>query len=159
MIVFDLSCPDGHRFEGWFGSSEDFAAQQARGMLSCPQCGADEIVKAPMAPAVPVKGNRRDERAVATKVGGGAASVTNRTIPPEVEQAMRALAQAQARALQDSRYVGDGFAEETRAMHYGEKALETIHGKATLREARELLEEGIAVAPLPFPLAEPGELN
>lgn len=155
MIVYDLHCAQGHRFEGWFGSSGDFAEQQDRGLVECPECGSQEVGKAPMAPAVAAKGNQR-ANAVAGKDGK---PVTNRAIPPEVHQAMRALAEAQARALRKSTYVGDGFAEETRAMHYGEKEVEAIHGKATVREAKELIEEGIAVAPLPFPIAEPDKLN
>lgn len=152
MIVFDLRCPHGHRFEGWFGSSDDYASQQERGLLMCPQCGSVEVDKAPMAPAVPAKGNQRSERA-------DGAPMSNAPIPPEVMQAMQALAAAQARALENSRWVGDGFAEESRAMHYGEKDLEVIHGKATLAEAKALLDEGISVAPLPFPVAEPDKLN
>ena len=155
MIVYDLHCAQGHRFEGWFGSSGDFAEQQDRGLVECPECGSQEVGKAPMAPAVPAKGNQR-ANVVAGKDGK---PVTNRAIPPEVHQAMRALAEAQAKALRKSTYVGDGFAEESRAMHYGEKEVEAIHGKATVREAKELIEEGIAVAPLPFPIAEPDKLN
>ena len=155
MIVFDLSCAEGHRFEGWFGSSDDFVAQQASGMLTCPQCGSAEVAKAPMAPAVPAKSSQRDEPARKS----GASPMTNLAIPPEVQQAMRALAQAQAKALSESRWVGDGFAEESRAMHYGEREVEAIHGKATLKQAKDLIEEGIQVAPLPFPIAEPDELN
>ena len=44
-------------------------------------------------------------------------------------------------------------------MHYGERDPETIHGRASAREAVELREEGIAVAPLPFPVAAPDDLN
>lgn len=153
MIVFDLSCAEGHRFEGWFGSSADFADQRARGLVACPQCGSAEIAKAPMAPAVPAKGNRRISAPERPRPMRGG------SIPPEVRKAMKALASAQAKALENSRWVGDGFAEESRAMHYGEKDLEAIHGKATLAEAKELLDEGISVAPLPFPLAEPDEIN
>ena len=152
MIVFDLRCAHGHRFEGWFGSSDDYASQQTRGLVTCPQCGSAEVEKAPMAPAVPAKGNQRPD------VDGGS-PMSNAPIPPEVVKAMQALAAAQAKALESSRWVGDGFAEESRAMHYGEKDLEVIHGKATLAEAKALLEEGIAVAPLPFPVAEPDKLN
>ncbi len=155
MIVYDLSCPLGHRFEGWFGSSQDFAEQQASALVACPHCGSTEVDKAPMAPAVPTKSNQREARAAK----GAATPVTNRAIPPEVQQAMRALAEAQAKALSESRWVGDGFAEESRAMHYGEKEVEAIHGKATLRQAKDLIEEGIQVAPLPFPIPEPDELN
>jgi hypothetical protein len=156
MIVFDLSCPEGHRFEGWFGSSEAFAQQQAHGLVVCPSCGSAEVEKAPMAPAVPAKGNRRPEphhpREARQPVAGG-------KIPAEVRKAMEALAKAQSKALAESRWVGEGFAEESRAMHYGEKDLEAIHGKATLKEAQDLLDEGISVAPLPFPVAEPDKLN
>ncbi|MEC8179853.1 MAG: DUF1178 family protein, partial [Pseudomonadota bacterium] len=59
MIVFDLSCDNGHRFEGWFRSSSDYEDQGARGLIACPHCGSGEVGKAPMAPAVPAKGNAR----------------------------------------------------------------------------------------------------
>ena len=80
-------------------------------------------------------------------------------MPPEVAEALGKLAQAQAKALESSTWVGDKFAEQSRAMHYGERDAATIHGRASLREAKELSEEGIAVAPLPFPVASPGDLN
>ena len=65
----------------------------------------------------------------------------------------------QASALKDSTWVGEKFAAESRAIHYGEREAETIHGKATPQEARELFDEGIKVTPLPFPVAPPDELN
>ena len=68
MIVFDLCCPDGHRFEGWFASSDDFAGQRDRGLVECPQCGSAEVAKAPMAPAVPRKGNQVVNAAAAPKL-------------------------------------------------------------------------------------------
>lgn len=167
MIVFDLSCPAGHRFEGWFGSSSDYEDQQARGLVACPHCGSAEVNKAPMAPAVSAKGNQ--DRAPApieaeSDVAGPASAapgnpMTSGEIPPAVRKAMQALAEAQAKALKESRYVGEKLADEARAMHYGEKELEAIHGKATLKEAKELLEEGVPVAPLLAPYTPPEELN
>jgi hypothetical protein len=48
--------------------------------------------------------------------------------------------------------VGDRFPEEARKIHYGETEERGIIGRAAPDEARALLEEGIAVAPLPhFP--------
>lgn len=155
MIVFDLSCPSGHRFEGWFGSSADFATQRERGLVTCPQCGSDEVAKAPMAPAVPRKGNQvsvSSTDAAERPVAGGKPS-------PEMLKAMAKLAAMQAEALKDSSWVGGKFAEESRAMHYGEREAKAIHGQATLKEARELHEEGIPVAPLPFPVAPPDDIN
>ena len=151
MIVFDLQCcAGGHRFEGWFASSEDFAAQQARGLVSCPQCGGGDVIKAPMAPAVPRKGNQRAD--AATPVVGG-------QIPPEAAEMLTKLAEVQARALKQSRWVGDKFADVSREMHYGDRDQETVHGQATLQQAKELLDEGVAVMPLPFPVAPPEDLN
>ena len=154
MIVFDLCCDAGHRFEGWFGSSEDFAGQQAGGLVTCPQCGSIAVDKAPMAPAVPRKGNRQPAPTAPTKQ-----AMARGPMPPEVAEALNKLAEAQARALKDSKWVGDGFADQSRAMHYGEREAETIHGQATADEARELFEEGVPVSPLPFPIAPPDELN
>lgn len=152
MIVFDLACAQGHRFEGWFASSQGFADQQARGLVTCPDCGSAEVAKAPMAPAVAAKGNTK-AAAPERKV-----PVTGK-LPAEVAKAMQALAEAQARALKDSTWVGDKFAEQSRAMHYGERDQATIHGQATRDEAAALIDEGITVSPLPFPVAPPDELN
>lgn len=158
MIVYDLHCEHGHRFEGWFGSSSDFDDQQERGLVSCPECGTEEVSKAPMAPAVPAKGNTKNEAPASAKAGL-AKPVSNQPIPPEVEKAMQALAKAQDHALKKSTWVGDKFVEQSRAMHYGERDEAPIHGHATLEEAKSLVDEGVQVAPLPFPVAPPDKLN
>ena len=165
MITFDLACLHGHRFEGWFRSSEDFARQQERGLLCCPECGESDVTKAPMAPAVPRKGNQQRAVAVpepsqeAVSGDGELQPVSNSPMPPEMAQALQKLANMQAEALKTSEWVGDKFAEKSRAMHYGEQDAKPIHGQASPGEARELLEEGIAVAPLIVPVAPPDEVN
>ena len=155
MIVFDLSCTGGHRFEGWFGSSADFEDQRMRGLLACPTCGVSEVSKAPMAPAVPAKGNTHAE----VLPPEAPRPMANTPLPPEMHKALAALAKAQAEALKNSTWVGDSFAEETRKMHYGERDEAPIHGQASLAEAKALIEEGVPVAPLPFPVAPPEKLN
>ena len=154
MIVYDLSCDQGHRFEGWFGSSDDFAEQQAEGLVSCPQCGSPEVGKAPMSPAVPRKGNQ-----LPAAPERGKQALASGPMPPEVSEALKKLAEAQASALKSSKWVGDAFAEQSRAMHYGEREAETIHGQATPEEAHALFEEGVPVSPLPFPVAPPEDVN
>lgn len=155
MIVFDLACTEGHRFEGWFGSSADYEDQRSRGLLCCPACGSAEVSKAPMAPAVPAKGNQRQE----VLPPQPAQPMANTPMPAEVQKALAALAKAQAEALKHSTWVGDKFAEETRKMHYGERDEAPIHGQTSLAEAKALIEEGVPVAPLPFPVAPPEKLN
>ena len=154
MIVFDLSCSQGHRFEGWFGSSDDFAQQKADGLLECPTCGCDAVGKAPMAPSVPAKSNARAE-----PDGHPAQHMVTGELPAPVKKALETLAKAQAKALESSTWVGDRFAEKAREMHYGETDEAPIHGRATRDEAEEMMAEGIAVAPLLVPVAPPDELN
>ncbi|MBX7540627.1 DUF1178 family protein [Qipengyuania sphaerica] len=154
MIVFDLHCENGHRFEGWFGSSADFDSQRERGLVDCPECGSKTVGKAPMAPAVGAKGNQ-----VSEPTAGKEAQLSNAPMPPEVEKALKQLAKAQAKALEKSTWVGEKFADEARSQHYGEKDEAPIHGKATRKEAEDLAAEGISVAPILFPIAEPDKLN
>ncbi len=169
MIVFDLECrTSGHKFEGWFGTSDDFAQQQARGLVTCPACGSAEVGKALMAPNLARKGNQlstakpvRAAPAAPPESEPAAApqAMAGPKLPPEAVQMLRAVAAMQAEALKTSRWVGKSFAEETRAMHYGEKDTVQIHGQATPEEARDLIEEGVPIAPILFPVVPPGEAN
>ncbi len=142
MIVFDLRCPAGHVFEAWFASSTAYEEQRARSLVGCPVCGDTSVEKAVMAPNVAVKGNNKPE-----------------ATPAMVKSAIAALAAAQRQALEGSRWVGSSFATEARAMHLGEQARETIHGRATVEEAKALVEEGVPVASLPLPVVPPDQAN
>jgi hypothetical protein len=152
MIVFDLKCADqGHVFEAWFGSSDDYEDQRRRGLVQCPLCGTERIGKAVMAPRVGAKGNQAVVAPPQTEL-----SVSS---DPEMKAMLAAVAQMQKKLLENSSYVGERFAEEARAIHLGEADGRPIHGRATREQAESLIEEGIAVAPLPFPIAEPNSKN
>ncbi|MDP3906018.1 DUF1178 family protein [Novosphingobium sp.] len=154
MIVFDLICaPHRHHFEGWFASSADFEEQRGRGLVDCPQCGSAQVTKAPMAPAVPKKGNQ-----VSTVPAAGQPLAAGAP-PAAIDPAIVKLAELQAELLKQSKWVGGKFADVSRAMHYGEQDAALVHGQATPDEARALVEEGISVLPLPFPVAPPDKLN
>ena len=142
MIVFDLRCPAGHVFEGWFASTAAWEAQSAAGQVACAICGDTRVEKAVMAPAVAAKGNR--------------AAVPS---PAALKQAMQMLAAEQAKLLQKSEWVGASFASRARAMHSGEEDRATIHGQATREEAKALVEEGVPIAPLPMPVVPPDQVN
>ncbi|WP_150290853.1 DUF1178 family protein [Sphingobium estronivorans] len=153
MIVFDLKCESqGHVFEAWFGSSTDYEDQKARGLLSCPLCGDMQVGKAVMAPAVAAKGNSRTELPAQVGPSDGASIAMGAGEESKMRELIQALADAQKKALQDSTWVGRGFAEQARAMHYGEQDRSSIHGEVALEEARALIAEGVEVAPLPFPV-------
>jgi hypothetical protein len=146
MIVFDLRCGDGHVFEAWFGSSAAFEEQRRGGLIACPMCGSSEVEKAVMAPNVAPKGNRT-------------AAADAPPPPAKVKAALAAMAQAQAKALAKSEWVGSGFAAQARAMHDGDVPDRPIHGQATLADAKALVDEGVPIAPLPFPVVPPEAFN
>ena len=161
MIIFDLKCaPRGHVFEAWFGSSADYEDQKARGLVACPVCGAAEIGKAVMAPSVGAKGNRADgDRGAGEAPEGEPAQQLFSGDPETVKQMLAAAAAVQRRLLEGSESVGDRFADEARSIHLGEADKRAIHGRASRAEAESLIEDGIPVAALPFPVVEPGEEN
>ncbi len=143
MIVFDLRCTTGHVFEAWFASSSAYAAQREDGQVTCPLCGDRQIEKAVMAPQIPAKSNSKPD-------------LPN---PQAVKAVMEQLAQAQAKMLEKSTWVGTAFADKARAMHDGDAPVAPIHGQASLAEAKALVEEGVPVAPLPFPVVPPKLAN
>ena len=123
MIIFDLICLDAnHRFEGWFGSSQDYADQHDRGLLDCPVCGSKNIAKAAMAPNLGRKGNQAPVSRESTEAGNGphAEPVTSKVpVPAEYKELIGKLAKAQAKMLANSEWVGDRFAARARDIHYG----------------------------------------
>ena len=112
-----------------------------------------EVEKALMAPSLGRKGNQ-----IAAAAPPATSPMAN-GLPAPVQEALGKLAALQAQALKQSTWVGDGFADQSRAMHYGEREVEIIHGQATFAEAQALNEEGIAIMPLPFPVAPPEDVN
>jgi len=143
MIVFDLVCARGHRFEGWFGSAGDFASQSGRGLLSCPSCGGSGVERVPSA----------------TRFNSGAAEPVAAPVPAgEVRQNRDPMAIAQilyARLVDEmlakSEDVGSAFPEEARRIHHEEAPARAIRGEATAEEHAELVDEGIPVLRIPMP--------
>ncbi len=169
MISFDLRCRHAHLFEAWFRSSDDYAAQLSRGLISCPTCGDSAITKAVMAPNVAAKGNRAQPAtavAVAPAASAGPVATVPPALPPELAAALAKVAAIQAEALPRSRWVGPRFAEEARALHEaqsdagdGAAAGELIHGQATPAEAEAMLADGIGIVPLLVPFVPPDAQN
>jgi hypothetical protein len=151
MIIFDLRCSgQGHVFEAWFGSGDDYAEQRKIGLIHCPLCGDPQVERTVTAPRLNMKANQREAKSTAPLATD---------LSAETKELMQALAAAQKKLLAGSEYVGERFAEEARAIHLGEIDPKSIHGVATKQEAATLLEEGIGITPLPFPVVEPGKAN
>ena len=170
MKVLNLQCAQRHSFEGWFGSEDDFQSQLARGLVECPMCADKAVVKMPSAPRLNFGGHAPPSAAseqIKAPAATGKAAAGSETIPatglstvteqpgqitPSVGQ-QAAFIKAVRHVLANTEDVGDRFANQVRAMHYGDVAPCSIRGQATQREAFELLEEGIDVLALSVPAA------
>jgi hypothetical protein len=148
MIVFELICAAEHRFEGWFASAEEYARQEAGGLLACPLCASADIRKLPSAriraPATPDPGN------------SGPTSGPPRPAAAAAGKEMT-VASFLEHVLATAEDVGRAFPEEARKIHYEESPRRPIRGVATREEARDLADEGIPVVSLPIPT--PGDLQ
>lgn len=159
MIRYALSCKAGHVFEGWFRGLEDFDRQKAGGLLSCPFCGGPEVDKALMAPAVSTarrKEARAETMAASVRQAAGAEAAEAAPVPaiaaprgPEQAALIEKLRALRAELTANAENVGAAFPEEARKIHYGEAEARGIYGAASREDIGELLEEGIAVMPLP----------
>jgi hypothetical protein len=141
MIRYTLRCAADHGFDSWFKNAEAFEALQTAGQLACPVCGAHEVQKDLMAPAV------RPGRRAAAPQSAPEGRPDLSTPTSELELQIAAL-RKQIEANSD--YVGMNFASEARRIHAGEAPDRAIHGEARPDEARQMIEDGLPVAPLPF---------
>lgn len=134
MIKYSLICDNDHEFDVWFSGSSDYEMQAKRGLVECPYCASVNVEKGIMAPNI---STARKKEAIA---GKQMAAMTM----------MNAAANEIRKEIElNCDDVGDSFAEEARAIHYGEKEERGIYGKATPEEAAELSDEGVNIAPLP----------
>ncbi|MGH8620033.1 MAG: DUF1178 family protein [Burkholderiales bacterium] len=142
MKIFDLVCDHGHRFEGWFGSGEDYERQQRNAQLACPVCASAQVDRVPSAPYI---GKARG----ASTPAGEAAPAAPSSRQPVANIGSQALEQLMRYIVQNTDDVGGGFSEEARKIHYGESADRRIRGTASTDEVKSLKDEGIDVLALP----------
>jgi hypothetical protein len=149
MIRYALACDAAHDFESWFPSGEAYEAQAARGLVACPACGSTRVEKRIMAPAVA----RTDKARAPVPVAPAPAAPAEPqpvAVLGERERELRAMLRAlREHVTRTADYVGDRFAEEARAIHYGDEEERSIYGEASAEEVRALLDEGVEIAPLP----------
>ncbi len=146
MIRYALACDADHEFEGWFAASSDFDEQQAQGLIECPVCASKAVRKQIMAPAV--AGTRKKGPALTP-----AQQAQNQTMM------MEAMGRIRRHVEENFDDVGDTFAREARAIHEGRSEDRGIYGQATPAEVRDLVEDGVPVAPLPPEPAKKPKLN
>lgn len=155
MIRYALECDGNHRFDSWFQSAEAFDRLARAGQLSCPACGSFAVTKALMSPRI--TGAKSPETdADSTPVGGQTHGSGGTAAPPaRRKDNPPAITNKVLQALNDHLeknfdYVGRDFPREARAIHAMETPDRRIYGEANPDEARELVADGIPVAPLGF---------
>jgi hypothetical protein len=157
MIRYALYCEHDHPFEAWFGSSDDYDVQAARGLVECPMCLSTIVRKQVMSPAISTSRRRSEAEAAATLPAVAAPPaelVATEVASPEAQAKMRtmmmeALTQVRRHVEETFDYVGDSFAKEARDIHEGRSEQRGIYGEASPKEVQALLNDGITVAPLP----------
>lgn len=151
MKVLNLQCGQGHDFEGWFASEDDYQSQQQRGLVSCPLCADTQVQKLPSAPRLNLSGARE-----APPVPAAAPASQKAPGPAELHALWMKAVQ---HVMQHTEDVGDRFAEEARRIHYGEADPRGIRGQATREDTEALIEEGVEVMALPIPAALKGPVQ
>lgn len=144
MIRFALKCSQGHSFDSWFKSNDAYDSLKAAGMVACAVCGDASVEKDLMAPTLS-KGAKVPARPASDPVPDAVPSLSAPASPAE-----QALTELRKKVEENSDYVGSKFTEEARRIHNGDTAERSIYGEATAKDAKELIEDGIPVVPLPF---------
>jgi hypothetical protein len=156
MKVLNLRCANGHGFEGWFASDEDYMDQNGRGLIECPLCADKVIARMPSAPRLNLSGAREVEPAKTAPQAQQTPPIAQTPQPADMQAAfMRAVREM----MQRTEDVGPRFAEEARRIHYGETPERGIRGKASPEEREALREEGIETFALPVPPGLDGPLQ
>ena len=139
MKVFDLTCGAGHRFEGWFASADQFAAQSEASAVHCPLCDSADVHREPSAPRL--------------NLGGESSTPARPREAPSTSAIETAVIAQLRRIVAKTEDVGARFAEEARRIHYDEVPTRAIRGTATDRERRDLHDEGIETVSFALPRA------
>jgi hypothetical protein len=141
MIRFTLICENGHDFESWFASNESYEFQIETDLVACPHCNTVKVTKAVMAPAVA----RKDRGQKPVEEIKQSVALVNDT-GGELRRLARELHEKIVASTVD---VGEEFPTEARRIHDGEAPERAIRGQASPEEARALIEDGVAIMPVP----------
>ena len=144
MIVFNLTCGNDHRFEGWFASAADFERQQQATELNCPLCGNTTVNKGLHAPYV-------NTGSAPQLPHGDKPAHASTTVPDQYVNIGAEVNRMIEHLIANTEDVGNEFPEEARKIHYQEAPDRKIRGNASHDEVEELREEGIEVIAVPVP--------
>ncbi len=134
MIIYDIKCENGHKFEGWFKDRQAWIEQQTKRLVLCPVCSSDQVEIAPSSPAYVSSGSR--------------APAQGANAPPGPAQTLLSLHQFIDQHFED---VGNKFADVALGIHYGDEEKRNIKGTTTPQEEANLKEEGVQFVKISLP--------
>jgi len=103
-------------------------------LVNCSKCNSLKIEKSIMAP----------------RISSGVTSSKD-TSHPKMLEVKKKLKEFQTYVKNNFDYVGENFTYEARSIHYGnKKSKKRIYGKASSKDIKELNEEGIETATIPW---------
>ena len=150
MMLFSLICDQAHEYEAWFDSNDAFDKQKSSGYVSCPYCGSAQVEKQLMTPSLGAKGNQKVANDQQMPPNGQAVQkMLTASNNSEIKEMIKTVRKMRKTVKENADNVGDNFAEEARKIHYKEAPARGIYGQTTPKEAKELIEEGVDVMPLP----------
>lgn len=141
MKVLNLRCTNGHGFEGWFASDDDYMEQNGRGLIECPLCADMVISRLPSAPRLNLSG------------------ASEPAAKPQTVDLQAAWLATVRQLMANTEDVGERFAEQARRIHYGEDPARGIRGQATPQERSALQDEGIETMAIALPSALKGPVQ
>lgn len=145
MIVFDLKCRCGFLFDGWFKSRTDFDEQKTNNLITCPECGSDEIHKILSPVAIHTEGTTSK-----ANFANSANDANDEQAAITAESAVQFLRSVQDFVEKNFEDVGPKLAEESLKIHFGVKEPRNIRGVATCDEEKMLEKEGIELLKIPM---------
>jgi len=149
MKVFDLQCPQGHVFEGWFRGEDGYEDQRNKGLLNCPVCGSDDIQRKLSAARLNISSRSTPAPTVSSQAEKDQNTTANTTQVARLNELQSRWLAHMRQVIRNTEDVGERFTKEALDMHKGRVEERPIRGTATEEERKELAEEGVEVQLLP----------
>ena len=135
MIKYQLNCKNCKNvFDSWFGSSKEFEKLKKMNLINCSKCNSLKIEKSIMSP----------------RISSNLKNIKQKENQKLIEVKSK-IKEFQNYIKKNFEYVGKDFTYEARSIHYSnKKSKKGIYGSASQKDIKELKEEGIETALIPW---------
>ncbi len=153
MIKYKLKCKSKYcseesEFDGWFKSIEAYETQKHKGLINCPICGSEKVIKSLTTPSLKTNKNQIPEDQ--NKTYKSSTSKRNFLDIENIDNISTLLRTLKKEVQKNSSFVGNKFVSQVRSMKEGKIKEKPIHGHGTNKEIQELRDEGIDVLNIPW---------